>query len=55
MSKTSREPAKPSKRNSADSLVPAKPSVQLPNKLKVNLRAGRESVHQSRPRNVTTN
>jgi len=55
MSKTSREPAKPSKRNSANSHVPAKPSTQLPNKLKTSLRAGRESVHQSPLRNVTTN
>lgn len=46
MSKT-REPAKPSTPNSPRSHMSARQSVELPNRLKTNLRAGRQTVRQS--------
>ena len=54
MSRSVREPVKPSRPRSANSLVPARPSAELSNKLKTSLRAGREPVRQS-PSRKTSN
>ena len=55
MSRSAREPVKPSRPRSANGLAPARPSAELSNKLKTNLRAGREPVRQSSPSKLSTN